>query len=201
MNTSDLIISAKEFIISEFQKNSPDNNLYHNFDHTLDVVQISVEIASAMGISTNDYEELVIAAWFHDIGHFETCLGHEEISAKKAKFFLVDFNLPAEKINRIVNCIMATKIPQTPTNNIGEILCDADLHHLGTKEFYLKSEFLRNEIKLKDNCEFSTQEWIRKNIDFLNSHHYFTDYAKGMYGFQKAENLKSLEKSLSRFLQ
>lgn len=200
METNNLINSAKEFIIGEFQINSQDNNLYHNLDHTLDVVQTSIEIALSMNISSSEYEELVIAAWFHDIGHFESCIGHEEISAQKVKCFLEDFHLPAERINRIVNCIMATKIPQSPTNTISEILCDADLHHLGTKEFYHKSELLRNEITLKDKCEFSEIEWIRKNIDFLNAHHYFTDYAKREYGFQKAENLKSLEKSLSHFL-
>ncbi|MBK7378013.1 MAG: HD domain-containing protein [Ignavibacteriales bacterium] len=200
MNTNDLITSAKEFITREFQKNSPENNLYHNFEHTLDVVQTAIEIASAMRIGSKDYQELVIAAWFHDIGHFESCHGHEEISAQKVILFLEDFHLPAERINGIVNCIIATKIPQSPTNTIGEILCDADLHHLGTKEFYHKSELLRNEITLKDNCVFSEVEWIQKNIDFLNAHHYFTDYAKRAYGFQKAENLKSLEKSLSYFL-
>lgn len=200
MNTNDLITSAKEFVTREFQRNSPDNNLYHNFEHTLDVVQTAIEIASAIGIRSNDYEELVISAWFHDIGHFESCIGHEEISAQKVKLFLEDFNLPAERINSVVKCIIATKIPQSPTNTIGEILCDADLHHLGTKEFYHKSASLRNEIILKDKCTFSEIEWIRKNIDFLNAHHYFTDYAKRAYGFQKAENLKSLEKSLRHSL-
>lgn len=200
MNNNDLINSAKDFITGEFKKKSSDTNLYHNFEHTLEVVQTSIEIATAMDISGKDYEELIIAAWFHDIGHFESCLGHEEISARKVKYFLEDFHLAADKINRIVSCIRATKIPQSPTSIIAEILCDADLHHLGTKEFYHKSELLRSELILKEHCQFSEVEWIRKNIDFLNAHHYFTDYAKREYGIQKTKNLKSLEKSLSLFL-
>lgn len=199
MNNSDLINSAEVFITGEFKKKSSNTNLYHNFEHTLDVVQTAIEIAAAMHISQEDHEELVIAAWFHDIGHLESCIGHEEISARKVKHFLEDSHLDHYRINRIVNCIRATKIPQSPTNLISEILCDADLHHLGTKEFYNKSQLLRNEIILKENCTFSEVEWIRKNIDFLKAHQFFTDYAKRVYGFQKAENLKSLEISLTRF--
>lgn len=200
MCSNDLIILAEEFISHEFKMNYTIENVYHNFDHTYDVALTANEIALALNINSYNLEDLIVASWFHDIGYLQTCVGHEKISSEKAKIFLIRNHVPKEKINNVVDCILATRIPQCPTSKIGEILCDADLHHLGSPEFFHRSDLLREEIQLKDNCIFTDAEWIQKSINFLYAHHFFTDFAIEKYGIQKEENLKVLEKLLEDIL-
>ena len=67
-------------------------------------------------------------------------------------------------------------MPQTPGSLIEQIVCDADLFHLGTDEFRIRNEDLRQELSEISQEDLSKKKWRKMNIKFMGNHEYFTDY-------------------------
>jgi predicted metal-dependent HD superfamily phosphohydrolase len=198
MVSEEILKRVKEYIGSTFRNHDMVENTYHNMTHTTEVVQAVVEIAKAMNVSGEDMELLQIAAWFHDIGYIDKCEGHEEISAEYAEKFLAEHDFDDVQIEKITSLIRVTHFPHVPKNELEEIICDADLQHLGTTKFEEKGKLLRNELQQKEIMDFTDEEWIEKNIKFFNHHKYFTHYAKSRFQTQKNINLVKLEKKLKK---
>ncbi len=197
MNMQSIILNKVENYIKELLGKINSNGMYyHNYNHTLDVVKVSTEIALAEGIGDDDIEIIKIAAWFHDSGYLSCCEGHEKQSSIYAQKFLEKESYPENKIKKVTGCINATTIPQSPKNKIEEILCDADLHHLGTVDSEEKGKLLRKEIEYKELKKFSDLEWLKMSLQFLQHHKYFTDYAKVKFDEQKKLNILDLGNKL-----
>ena len=195
---SDILGKVKEFIGNTFREKGNENSYYHNFTHTAEVAKTTEEIADAMGIDDNNKEALLIAAWFHDIGHVETCMGHEDVGIKLAKEFLTRNAYSAEGIEKVISLINATRMPRNPKNTLEEIICDADLHHLGTNDFDKKAELLKNEIESLSGDKISESKWFKKNLKFMEEHKFFTEYAKQRYETQKNINYIKTKKKLKK---
>jgi HD superfamily phosphodiesterase len=137
-------------------------------------------------LDDNDQFVLLVSAWFHDTGFSSGCPEeHEKESIKLAKEFLAPRMTEQKIIIRIASCIQATHMPQEPQNLVEKIICDADLFNLGTNIFSERNELLRKELQAYYNSDFSEDEWQRLNIEFLQSHKYFTGYCH-----QKLEPVK-----------
>ena len=79
---------------------------------------------------------------------------------------------------------------------IEEIICDADLYHLGNGEGENHSKLLRKELNKALNMDISKKDWRKTNIIFLQKHHYFTDYGKqNLEPFKQAYLKKLIEKN------
>ncbi|QCK15397.1 Pycsar system effector family protein [Mangrovivirga cuniculi] len=198
----DILSKAEDHVKNIISDKQNNDLLYHNLDHTVGVVQACEEMADFYKLNVTDYNVLICSAWFHDIGYF---LGeqehHEEISVGEARDFLSSEGVPAEFIEKVEGCIMATKMPQSPNGLLQAILCDADLYHLGTDEFYSKSKRLKEETEIICDKDFSENEWIKINLDFLRSHNYHTDYGKKFLEPVKQENLDRLGKNYQVFYE
>lgn len=191
---------VEEYVLSILTERTPIQNTYHSLDHTKDVVRASIEIGIRENLNPDEMEMVQIAAWFHDIGYIEKTTGHEEISAMYASNFLTVEDYPSDRIDIIIACILATKVPQNPKNKLERIICDADLHHLGKKIFFERNDKFRTEIQNKEHRILSEYEWITKTIDFATRHHFFTDYAINNFSGQKEENLKLLQAQLDQIV-
>lgn len=198
MVSEEILQKVKKYIGSTFRAHQMADNTYHNMTHTAEVVKAVIEISKAMNISDEDTELLQIAAWFHDLGYKDICEGHEEISIEYAEKFLAENNYTKEQIDKVSALIKATHFPHTPKNELEQIICDADLQHLGTNDFEEKGDLLRKELEEKQGLRFTDEEWIEKNIKFFNQHKYFTPYAKSRFQTQKNINLLKLEKKLKK---
>ena len=163
----------------------PPDHLYHNLHHTIDVVQGVITIGRAEGVSARKAELLVLAAWFHDLGHVSRYTGHEAVSAQMAEDFLRSEHYSEDSIATVTACILATRMPQRPTNKLEEILCDADLIHLAHATYPQSQDLLREEWKQALGLKFSDADWGELNDKFLRSHHYFTHYGKTVLQGQK----------------
>jgi predicted metal-dependent HD superfamily phosphohydrolase len=186
------INEIEKFVTKYYLENNPKENIYHNIDHIKEVVDMSRTIAENLGISDSELNILLSAAWFHDIGHIKTWQNHEELSAHFASSYLKKCNCLNENIKLITGCIIATIIPHSPKNKLEEIICDADVSHIGLPTFFEKSTALRLEIEKRKSKKFSDLEWIKENIEFVNSTYFFTDYAKSNFENQKNINLLKL---------
>lgn len=169
---------------------------YHNLDHTKAVVEAATEIAIAEKLDPSMREWIAIAAWFHDLGYSKSAEHHEKMSAELAEQFLAAIDYPADKIERVKDCILATVMPQQPKGKDEEVLCDADLYHLSTSEFKERSKLLRKEWQSSTDKSFDNKDWRKLNFEFLKSQSYFTAYAKEHFEEGKLQNLMTIKKEI-----
>lgn len=192
---------VESYVRELFTKKLGDDVLYHTINHTIEVAEAVDLIGKDEKISDSDLEILLIAAWFHDTGHFHCCSGHEEQSTIYAKEYLENHFYPAEKIGKILDCIRSTKIPQHPQNKSEEIICDADMCHLGEINIKQRGDLLRQELELRGVKVLTDIEWMTHSINFFEQHQFFTDYAKKNYGIQKEKNLVIMKEYLNYLVE
>lgn len=192
------ILSKSKKFVEDYFKNSNNNIYYHNINHIKEVVEHSEIIADFLKISEDEKEILLIAALFHDIYHVVSNINHEEESAEIAREFLLSQKYPIEKINKVVGCILATRVPQNPQNILEKIICDADLFHAGTEEFFNRNALYRKEIESKLKKNISDKDFVEQTLFFFKSHQFFTDYSKKFLNKQKQINLKKLKNILKK---
>lgn len=198
---SDVLQKAAKHVYNLFHEHSDGNSLYHNYNHTHEVVEQAEEIAHGMKLSKSDIEIVMIAAWFHDTGYLHSPKDHEERSAEIAAEFLRKQKYPEEKIDKVVGCIRATKVPQRPHNVLEQVMCDADLLHLGKKDCIEKGEMLRMEIESTIGEVISEKDWIKRSIEFFTQHHYHTTYAIKEYNERRNQNLIKLRKRYKKLTE
>ncbi|WP_139958611.1 Pycsar system effector family protein [Flavicella sediminum] len=198
MENSKILINAKKHVIHLFKTKLPTQVIYHNYNHTLDVVAAANEIAQGENLRDSELELVLLAAWFHDTGFIAGCKGHEDTSKIEAEAFLKKHDFDKEKTKTILGCIEATKMPQNPNNKLEEILCDADLAHLGSKDFIKKSSLLKTEWEVRDCKKIKDSEWLATGISFLENHKYFTDTAFEKFHQQKTKNWLFVKEELKK---
>ena len=170
-------ISMKLFVIDLLNSELPANYYYHNVEHTLYVLQTVSEIGINENCKEKELELLSAAALWHDTGYIHTYAGHEEESCLLAKKYLPEYGFTNNEIDEIMGMIMATKILQTPTTKLEEIMADADLEYLGTKTVQEKAHLLFKELQTI-TPSLNEETWNNMQISFLENHHYFTNYCK-----------------------
>ena len=167
---------------------------FHTLQHTQEVVNASETLAEYHQLADEDRFALVMAAWFHDTGYTGgQAKDHEKLSSQIATEFL-DANSVSEEIKtKVLGCIDATRMPQTPSNTMERIICDADLFHLGSASFKEKNRLLREEFLEFGGKDLSKKDWRKINIRFLEGHTYFTTYAKEKLEPIKLQHLVELK--------
>lgn len=170
-------LSAEVFILAKLRDGLPAHRSYHCYDHALDVYRTAITIAAAEGVSGEDLDLLKTAALFHDSGFLIQDDEHEQASCTIAREALPGFGFEKDQIERICTMIMATKIPQDPTNELARILCDADLDYLGRPDFFRIGATLFDEFK-HYGVLTTEREWNELQVRFLEKHRYFTRRSK-----------------------
>ena len=89
-------------------------------------------------------------------------------------------------------------MPQAPSNLLEKIICDADLSHLGTDDFFETDKLLRREVQTLQGVEISKQDWRRKSIVFLSEHQYHTDYCQVLLNGTQQKNIRILRDKVAR---
>lgn len=190
------ILSAAQDFVSDLFTNKVDKAIhFHTLQHTQEVLAGCETMADYYHLADEDRSALMLAAWFHDTGYSSgEAMGHENVSVELATAFLTEHKANQNVINKVVGCINATRLPQNPNSLIEQIICDADLFHLGTSDFKQKNKLLREELNDFGDMELSKKDWRKKNIEFLTKHKYFTSYAKEHLDPLKQVYLQELSK-------
>jgi len=186
---------AEEEIINLLEEKLPPRP-YHNLGHIRDVLQAAEQIAASEKISPEELPLIRLAALFHDSGFIYQAKGHEAKSVEIARELLLKHGLTEEQIEAIGSMIMATKLPQTPANQLDKILCDADLDYLGRDDFWEISHYLFLELQEQGVVE-TKREWNLVQKTFLESHRYHTDFGRNNRAATKAENLQEITYQLN----
>lgn len=199
MEISSVIAAAKVYVTQQFEQRADPVLVYHNMAHTLQVVHAAEQIAAYYRLTDADQLVVLLSAWFHDVGYV---LGvraeHEQAGANAAREFIGQQQLPESVAQAVEGCILATRIPQMPNNLLEQIVCDADLFHLGSKEFNKRNKLLRAEAELAGKKDISGLEWTITTINFMEAHKYHTAYSQTLLKQQKEENLERLKAKLEK---
>jgi uncharacterized protein len=189
--------NARRYANHRLEQDLSPDLLYHGIAHTREEVVPAVEMFAGMeGIHGIALDLLLTAAWFHDIGFVEQVIDHESISARIAARVLPSCGYSEEQVEIVRQAILATALPQSPSNLLEEILVDADLDVLGRENFMKRSADLRRENALLGK-KFSDEEWYSSQLRFLERHTYFTASARALRNAQKLTNIAELKKMLS----
>jgi uncharacterized protein len=164
---------------------------YHTPEHTAHVIEKAELISHEENVNGRDLYLIKVAALFHDIGFIRQAKNHEEIGCEICSLKLVRYNFSTEEIQRVCGMIMATKIPQQPTNLFEKIVADADLEYLGTDQFYPISQNLFNEFRHYDP-HLTAGRFNELQINFMRKHHYHTDYCIANREEMKQKHLMEL---------
>lgn len=169
---------------------------YHTARHTRDVMESTLRLAKAENISEAETHLLRVAALMHDVGFLRSFEDHEKHGADLAREILPEYGYNKEEIEVVARLIMATRVPQQPTDLLEHIICDADLDYLGRPDFFevgnrLFKEFLARKI-VNDFCE-----WDKVQVSFLGNHQYFTETARATRAELKATHLQAVKDRLA----
>jgi hypothetical protein len=195
---ADILKKCEEFVTDHFSKNIDSTYTFHSIAHTERTVKNVLLLSENSSLSKSDREIVVIAAWFHDCGISESYDEHEEKSIEIAKQFLDGQNYPSENIEQVIGCINSTMPGNKPGNMLEKILNDANLIHLGKKNYFKRNKELFKEHKNVLGKSESNEEWIKTNINFISENDFETDYAREKFGDQRLINLSTLQESLER---
>lgn len=187
---------AQSFMISKLGSSLPSYISYHDAEHTKSVIAAAEHLAISEGIIGEDLTLLRTAALFHDAGFLNGNEEHENLSVELARKYLPKYEYSTAQIEKICEMIMATKVPQSPKNQLARILCDADLYYLGGDKYFFYAQKLFRE--LKHNAIVKTKlEWKLMQINFLKTHSFFTKEAKESLTTQKQKTITILEADLA----
>ena len=194
-----IIEQAENFVYRLLKDKLSNSFLYHNFSHTLSVVNAVKEIVDLEINDPEEKEKLLLAAWFHDTGYCEGAINHEERSAKIASEFLSEKGYDSDYILAVSNLILVTKMDFVPKTVNEMIIKDADYYHFTSKEYISNSELLRKEWEITQQKVFTDLEWLNSNLDMLqNKHHYYSSYALVHWQPKKEKNISKIEKRINK---
>lgn len=197
-NDKKLLADAEQYVKTFFEENISPDYVFHNFAHVQAVVDSVLEIGQGYELPQHDLTLLQLAAWFHDLGYDKGPANHEERSVSYAEKFLQEHNFSVDDIAVVRNCIFATKVPQHPDNLLEEILCDADMSHLGKDSYWDRCGRIRQELLVTQQMIMSEQEWVDFEINFMQQHRYHTPIATELYDERKQKHIRQLFKQKVR---
>lgn len=189
---SNIIDRSKSFVREYFEKNVSSKYTYHNFDHTINVVNASKQLANEANLSDEESEVLILAALFHDVGFGSDPNNHEQKSKEIAIEFLQANDYDTDKTEMVANCIMATRKEWKGQNKLCRLMKDADLSGLASPNYTNITENLRIELNKANGMDIDKVQWLNENISFIQNHSYFTEEGRKLFNEGKQNNLQTL---------
>lgn len=170
---------------------------FHTIRHTEQVVMAVQEISIQENLPPETQSEIVLAAWFHDIGYTEKYVDHESASKRLTEEFLRLHGAETALIERVLALIEATRLGIEPETLEACIIKDADLYNLATDEALEYTAQLRTEWKRFCSKTYDDVTWFALNLDFYKNHKFYTSYGKEKLAQKKAANIKVLTDKLA----
>lgn len=182
----------QELILDKLEKELPTYLYYHNYKHTIDVVNQAELIGYGEGVDDEAILLLKTAALFHDAGHTINYKNHEYYGCQIAREMLPKYKYTEAQIERISEIIMATQLPPKPKDLLQRIICDSDLDYLGRSDFIPVSNTLYEELKAQNFIQ-ELNEWNKMQVKFLTGHQYFTVTANRLREVNKEKQIERIK--------
>lgn len=187
-----------DFVSQLLKGKLTDQFKFHSYAHTAEVADVCKKMGKYYQLSEADFENLLLAAWFHDTGFIRCYQGHEAESSRIAADFLAGKGFDTHRIETIKGLILSTQKETKPSNLLEGILHDADIQHIGKKNFFDKGKLLREEWELILHNTFEDPEWEWLQHKFLTLSEFETEYGKEKFGGRKKKNINKQEVILDK---
>lgn len=196
---SPLVEEACAWVEQFFEHKLSPKLVFHNLEHTVQVVKAARRLANDQHLTPADTELLLLAAYFHDTGYTQRYVGHEAVSADLAADFLKAHNYPAAGIEQVRHLIMATEVGSETRGALADTLVDADRSGMGREDFAAAGERLRLEWEMYlPDRSFSTPDWLQYQFDYLNETDFRTEAARRRFGPGREDNIAVQEKAIDK---
>jgi predicted metal-dependent HD superfamily phosphohydrolase len=193
-----LIEQAQDFVCNLLKDKLSVLYTYHNYNHTLGVVDAVNTLSDSEKLDPSEKEILLIAAWFHDTGYINGCVNHEDSSCRIAANFLKEKEKSDDYIEKVSSLINATRMDYVPQNLFEKIIKDADYYHLSSVNYTSACDGLRTEWGNTEQKEFTDKDWTSENLNFLvNKHRFYTDFALKYWQPLKEMNIKRIQDEIN----
>jgi len=190
--------ALKKHVLSRLERELPPRLYYHGIHHTRDdVLPAAMKLGELAKLSPHDFLLLQTAALYHDIGYIESYKEHEVVGARIASEELPELGYEPRDVQKVVNMIMATRMPQSPHTLSEQLMCDADLDSLGREDFFVTSHSLRLELSYK-GVDVRVRDWYERQHNFLSIHTYHTEFATELRNSGKQKNIDELANLLNK---
>jgi len=180
--------------------------VFHDIEHTHRVVSGVKTISAVEGVTKEDREIVLIAAWFNSLGlrkletwnkmngplsFLQQC---SLCSLDEAKYFLSDVEYPQDKIDRVLAVMSDASPGHTPSSDLGRILADAVTIEWASKKAKKRLHARYQEFLLLDLIDDSKKGYFEAILDYLRSHTYYTNYGKSILTPKKLSLINKIEK-------
>jgi adenylate cyclase len=190
----------KKDILNRLKSMLPEDLVYHDINHTLNVEKAAIRLARLEGINEIDLILLKTAVYYHDAGFLVKYEENEDYAIKMADSILPFFGYDEQEVQIISEIIEATSSKKKPVTLLQKIMCDADHDYLGRADYYNVAKKLRIELE-NYNHIMTDLEWIEFQLNFLeNKHEYYTETAKNIRLGGKKARILELKVERKKFL-
>lgn len=170
------------------------NYVYHNLDHSKDVLSEALNFAIAESVDQRSLELLVIAAAYHEAGFLVRAQANEGFAAEMAKNAMqAAGGYSEEEIQLVCQMILDTELQniyrgpaQVATTELSKYLLDADVANLGRDDFFTKMELIGQEANIE------RQTLLKQTLQLCRAHKWQTKTAADRLEAKKQENMEQL---------
>jgi len=192
----DILKEVETYTLRYYEENFSSSHSYHSIEHTKLVVNVATKISDFEGLDKRNTEIVIVAAWFHDIGHAVSYDNHEDESCKIARQFLAINNVDEVFILAVEACISSTKQGAQIKSLNDKILHDADHAHTALPNFMEISNLFKKELENFSGEKITKPEYWKKTLVFLTETKFLTEYAIKNMEPIKNENISKVEKRI-----
>ncbi|MFN5147514.1 MAG: adenylate/guanylate cyclase domain-containing protein [Flavobacteriia bacterium] len=184
-------------ILNRLKALLPEEVVYHDLSHTLNVEKAAIRFAKLEGVNEEDILLLRTAVLYHDAGFILQYHSNEEFAATMASNSLPGFGYSEAQTKIVVDIIRSTVSNQSPQTLLQQIMCDADHDYLGRADYYNVAKKLR--VEMENFGEVMTEQaWIEFQLNFLEKvHQYYTETAKNIRLQGKKVRIAELNEQLN----
>ncbi len=199
----DIRKKAAQYVLELFNKQDTTRLLFHNYQHTVEIVQLINDIA---GVSDSNYDEEVkeiaqIAGWFYNVGYLKDYRNQRERSIEMLRKFLQFHKYPATNIFRAESCLKLVKTDIEPSKAEQKLLIDAVHAYEATTNFAQLNPLEKLEWELLRKTNITRLEWEQLQQQSLFKRKFYTPYAKMTFEPIIAKNILAQEKVVANLLK
>ncbi len=198
MENNALLKNAEQHATDILKNQLSSDLIFHNLEHTEAIVEAVRLIGTHDQLSEEEMEMVQIAAWFHNTGYKDAYIGHNEESKAIAATFLNKENVPPQKRDKILNCILASKVGNKPKENIEKVLVDARQTVVKEDNFRVQLDLLRQELLAVKKEEQSEVESLQSYLKAILKYEFHTNYGKEVLQPARDKLKTKLEKRLNK---
>lgn len=183
-------------IVNRLKALLPDEVVYHDISHTLNVEKAAMRFARLEGLDEESIQLLRTAVLYHDAGFVVEYLHNEPFGITMAENALPKFGYSEEHISVVRSIIASTASNKKPNNLLEQIMCDADHDYLGRADYFTVAKKLRIELENYGQT-MSEIEWIEFQLNYLEKvHRFYTVTAKNIRLQAKKAHIEELKQQL-----